>query len=122
MPFRVNPGTEWSQSMRIEVISQFLTPKTQLDAIRNVFLTSDLDFAVISVAYISSGGVKAVAEILRQFGPRVRVFGGINNRVTSVQGLQCLLDIGVQLNVVDTGANGLVFRNCSPGVIASFPA
>jgi hypothetical protein len=48
--------------------------------------------------------------LLRPFGRHIRVFGGIANNTTSRQGLEHLFEIGVELNVVDTGRSDLIFH------------
>ena len=51
-----------------------------------------------------------MADVLRPLGQRIRVFGGIDNDTTSRQGLECLFDIGVQVNAVATGGAGPIFH------------
>lgn len=84
--------------------------RTHTSALERVLELPSLDAAIISVAYLNEGGVLLVKDKLKIVAGKVTAFVGIRNDTTSLQGLQHLLVMGVNLYVVDTGSARLIFH------------
>jgi HKD family nuclease len=69
-----------------------------------------IERVLISVAFVSSAGVKLVGGHVRPHAANATVFVGIRNGITSAQAIKELLDLGVRLWMVDTGSASLVFH------------
>jgi HKD family nuclease len=97
--------------MRIEsFIFQGFTAKTHLDAVRWILACPGLMRTIFSVAYVKVSGVELLRPQLKRLGSQATVFAGIRNGVTSRQGLQMLLDLGVTTYAVDTGSRQILFH------------
>lgn len=84
--------------------------RTHAAALGRVLELAGLETALISVAYLNEGGVKLVTDKLKIVAGKTTAFVGIRNDSTSLQGLQHLLTLGVDLYAVDTGSARLVFH------------
>ena len=89
---------------------QGLTPNTHLEAVKALLSLPDLESAVVCVAFANKAGVELIAAELGRAGDRVDVFVGIRNGITTKEGLLALLNTGVNVHCVDTGARHLVFH------------
>ena len=68
---------------------------------------------LISVAFARSEGVSLIKKELENAinnGAEINVFVGVRNGVTSKQALKKLFNCNVNLYIVDTGKNGLLFH------------
>ncbi len=93
-----------------DFILQGLMARTHTTALERVLALPSLESALVGVAYLNEGGVKLISDKLKPVAKKVTVFAGIRNDSTSLQGLQHLLNLGVTLYAVDTGAARLVFH------------
>lgn len=95
--------------MPLEFILQGLTKRTHAEVISEMF-SDDVERAIVSVAFISQDGVDHIAPFLTPYADKLVVYAGIRNEITSAQALKRLLEIGVSLYAVDTGARTLLFH------------
>jgi hypothetical protein len=96
---------------RKEFILQGFTARTHGDAVRELFDVDDIQRVIVSVAFVSESGVQEIERELVAHGPRLIVFAGIRNDITSHQGLVRLHSIrGSTLYTVDTGSRTVLFH------------
>lgn len=93
----------------LELILQGLTKRTHAAVLGEMFST-EVQRAIISVAFVSQDGVNHIQPLLAAHAAKITVFAGIRNEITSAQALKRLLEIGVSLYAVDTGSRGLLFH------------
>lgn len=91
-------------------ILQGLTPQNHLSAVQKLLQLDKIKRVLISVAFVSAGGVRLIADHVRPHAGKATVFAGIRNGITSAQAIKALLDLGVSLMAVDTGSPDLVFH------------
>lgn len=91
-------------------ILQGFTPRTHADAINRLLEVPEIQRVILSVAYINEEGVLLLEDKLRTVANKTKVFSGIRNEITSLQGLTKLIDIGVSLYVIDMGARKRIFH------------
>jgi len=91
-------------------ILQGFTPKSHRDAIAGLFKIDEIQRAIVSVAFVNSGGVKLLEAEFKKHSAKTTAFIGIRNDITSLQAAKRLLDLGVTLYVVDTGSRGVVYH------------
>ena len=96
--------------METRLILQGFTTETHLNALRLLLGQPGIQRAILSVAYLNRGGVDLIADLLTALNGQIRVFAGIRNGVTSKQGLARLLECGVEVFAVDTGARSVIFH------------
>ena len=89
---------------------QGLTASTHLEALQTLLARPDLDRVLISVAFVTKGGVDLIASKLKATKCRVDVFAGVRNGVTTREGLLALMSAGASVHYVDMGARGLLFH------------
>lgn len=94
-----------------EFILQGFTTRTHADAVRQLFGIPGINRVVLSVAFVSEGGVQQIEDQLKAHAPHVTVLAGIRNDITSHQGLVRLHGIiGSKLYTVDTGSRNVLFH------------
>jgi len=93
-----------------EFILQGFTASTHIDASQQLFDLPDIQKVLVSVAFISEGGVERIEAHLMPHAACATVFAGIRNGTTSYQGLARLHRIVNQLCTVDTGSRTLIFH------------
>ena len=93
-----------------DFLLQGFTAQTHLAAVKRVLACPDLDKAILSIAFVNKAGVDLLATELASLGPKVVVYAGIRNDITSRQGLRSLLDHGANVHYVDTGARHVIFH------------
>lgn len=91
-------------------ILQGITSQTHGDAVRQLFDIPNIERVILSVAFVSESGVEQIEAGLRAQAPRLIVFAGIRNDITSHQGLARLFHIGGKLYTVDTGSRSVIFH------------
>jgi hypothetical protein len=91
-------------------ILQGFTASTHGGALRWLFDLLDVQTVLISVAYVSEGGVEQVEAYLAQHAACSTVFVGVRNDTTSYQGLVRLHGVVHDLYTVDTGSRTLIFH------------
>jgi HKD family nuclease len=93
-----------------EFILQGFTTRTHLAAVRELFDVSSIQHVILSVAFVSESGVDLLEKQVAGCATHVTVFAGIRNDITSRQGLERLLSLGVKLYAVDTGSRNILFH------------
>src|SRR6266849_78000 len=93
-----------------EFILQGFTASTHIDALQRLFDLPDIQKVLVSVAYVTEGGVEQIEAQLIAYAARATVFAGIRNDTTSYQGLARLHRIVSQLYTVDTGSRTVIFH------------
>lgn len=73
-------------------------------------LSSPADDVTVSVAFVREEGVNQLAAALAKNASRTRAFVGVRNGVTTAQGVNALLKIGVVPYAVDTGYGAAIFH------------
>ncbi|OGB73386.1 hypothetical protein A3K24_00715 [candidate division Kazan bacterium RIFCSPHIGHO2_01_FULL_44_14] len=96
--------------MPTRFILQGFTADTHVQAVKTVLETPEIEEIIFSIAFVNNDGVRLIEEALRPFVDRAKFFVGIRNDITSLQGLERLIDLGVTLYVVDTGARTVIFH------------
>ena len=89
---------------------QGFTPRTHLKELKSSLALRRLSRVLLSVAFVTRGGVELVAPQLTKPHARVDAFVGIRNDITTREGLHALLKTGANVHCVDTGARNLVFH------------
>lgn len=93
-----------------KLIMQGLTAEAHRSAIEDMLTDIDIQRVLVSVAFATSSGVRAVRDCLIPWADRTTVVVGIRNGVTTAQGIYGLAQLGVNLWVVDTGSIGCIFH------------
>ena len=93
-----------------EFILQGFTTSTHIDVLQRLFDLPDIQRVLVSVAFVTEGGVEKIEAQLIPHAPRATVFAGIRNDTTSHQGLVRLHGIVSQLYTVDTGSRTVIFH------------
>src|ERR1700730_2951326 len=93
-----------------EFILQGFTPRTHAEAVRGLFDIPDIERVVLSVAFITESGVDLIKNSLSRHADNTKVFAGIRNDLTSLQGLSGLHGLGLELYAVDTGSRNVIFH------------
>ena len=83
---------------------------THRKALTWVLACPRLETAILGVAYVRRSGVSLVDAELRAVANKAHVFVGIRNDVTSTQGIESLLALGVRVLAVDTGSASVLFH------------
>lgn len=94
-----------------EFIFQGFTPRTHGNVVRELFDVGKVKAVSISVAFVNEGGVEHIEEAIKPHAKVTRLFAGVRNEITSIQGLKRLHGlIGSGLHTVDTSSRLLVFH------------
>jgi HKD family nuclease len=93
-----------------EFILQGFTADTHIDALQRLFDLPDVQTVLVSVAFVSEGGVERIEAHLIRHAACATVFAGIRNGATSYQGLARLHRVVNELYTVDTGSRTLIFH------------
>ncbi len=94
----------------LEFIMQGFTARTHIDALSRLFDLPDMQRVLVSVAFVTEGGVAKIHAHLVPHAACTKVFAGIRNDATSYQGLARLHGIVSDLYTVDTGSRTLIFH------------
>lgn len=89
---------------------QGFTPRTYREAILNLFDVDEVQRVIISVAFLNRGGVELLESELAKHAGKSTVLIGIRNDITTLQGAQHLLNLGVELYTIDTGTRRVIFH------------
>jgi HKD family nuclease len=95
---------------RIELILQAVTASTHAEAIRALLRRVQPESVLISVAFVQEAGVEAVEEVLSQFADKTKLYIGIRNDITSIQGVKRLLALKAKIYAVDTAFRDTIFH------------
>ena len=93
-----------------DLLLQGFTSKNHLSAIKRLFDYPDLESVIISVAFLNKAGVDLLSAEISNAGPKIDVYAGIRNDITSRQGLDALMTHGANVHYVDTGARHIIFH------------
>jgi len=93
-----------------EFILQGFTACTHIDVFQRLFDLPDVQSVLVSVAFVTEGGVEKIEAQLFPHAARTTVFAGVRNDATSHQGLVRLHGIVGQLYTVDTGSRTVLFH------------
>jgi HKD family nuclease len=93
-----------------EFILQGFTPRTHAAAVREIFDLPKIQRVILSVAYVTEGGVDLLKSALAKHATKATVFAGIRNESTTGQALIALHRIGLELYTVDTGFRQRIFH------------
>lgn len=93
-----------------DFIFQGFMARTHTVALQRLLELKGLEHCILSAAFVNNGGVRLISADIKKVAKKVVVYAGIRNDITSRQGLESLLDLGVKLFVVDTGARRLLFH------------
>jgi HKD family nuclease len=93
-----------------EFILQGFTASTHVDVLQRLFDLPDIQRVLVSVAFVTEGGVAKIEPQMIPHASRATVFAGIRNDSTTYQGLVRLHGIVGQLYAVDTGSRTLIFH------------
>jgi HKD family nuclease len=93
-----------------KLIVQGLTAEAHRSAIEEMLIGVEIHRFLVSVAFATSSGVRAMTHCLAPVADRTTVIVGIRNGVTTAQGIHKLAELGLDLWVVDTGSMGRIFH------------
>src|SRR6202030_3898563 len=93
-----------------EFILQGFTASTHIDVLQRLFDLPDIQRVLVSVAFVTEGGVEKIEAQLVPHAARATLFAGIRNDTTSYQGLVRMHGIVNQLYTVDTGSRTVIFH------------
>ena len=89
---------------------QGFRPGTHREALTWVLACPGVEKAILGVAFVRRSGVSLIADALGAVASESRVFAGIRNGVTSIQGIRSLLGTGTRVYAVDTGSASVLFH------------
>lgn len=96
---------------RLELLLQGVTEETHAQALQRLLARPGIERVVMSVAFVSEGGVRMAEAALRPHAAVTQAFAGVRNDVTSYQGLVRLHALlGAGLHTVDTGRRRVVYH------------
>jgi HKD family nuclease len=93
-----------------EFILQGFTADTHIGALQRLFDLPDVQMVLVSVAFVSEGGVERIEGHLVRHAAYATIFAGIRNGATSYQGLTRLHRVVNDLYTVDTGSRTQIFH------------
>jgi HKD family nuclease len=92
------------------LIVQGLTPSFHAEELRKILSQSKCKHFLASVAFVLKDGVDSIASQLQAAAQISTFYIGIRNDITSIQAVKRLLELGVKVFAVDTGARHLIFH------------
>jgi len=95
---------------RAEFILQAVTQSNHAEAVKEILKLDPITWVLVSVAYMREEGLAAVEDAIRQAADRTIFFVGIRNDLTSVQAVERLLKLKVQLYAVDTATRRTIYH------------
>jgi len=84
--------------------------ETHHPSISSLLDSPDLDDFLFAAAFVRSAGVDLIDAALKKRSSAVTFIAGINNGVTSVQGLSALVSAGAKVFTFDTGSPTRIFH------------
>jgi len=94
----------------LKFVLQGFTASTHVDVLRQAFDLPNIERVLVSVAFVTEGGVEKIEPHLRPHASQATVFAGIRNDSTTYQGLARLHGVVGQLYTVDTGMRTRIFH------------
>lgn len=95
---------------KLDLIVQALSDKSHEDAIVSALNLPGIKNILMSVAFVRTAGLKLFEAGLVKNADKVKIFLGIRNDITSYQAVCQLLEWGVEVYAVDTGARHVIFH------------
>lgn len=96
---------------QIEFLLQGLDQtKHHFAAVQQVFSLPKVTRCLIGVAFLNSDGANSLASSLSLIAPTAHFYIGINNGITTKQGIEVLLRAGIYPYLVDTAAPDFIFH------------
>lgn len=95
---------------KLDFLLQAVTTRFHADELKKLLSQDDCKRVIGSVAFVLQDGVNALGAQLKSVSKVATLFVGIRNDVTSVQAVKALLDLGVRVYAVDTGARSVIFH------------
>jgi len=94
----------------IRFLLQGFTAATHLKEMRRLLACPNPERFLFGVAFVNRAGAERLAQEIGSTSVPIDFFAGIRNNTTTRQGLERLLEAGIKLHVVDTGAENLLFH------------
>jgi HKD family nuclease len=94
----------------LKLIFQAATKQTHASQLNTLLAIADPVAALLSVAFVREAGVDLIAGALKALKGNVAAYVGIRNDITSIQGVQRLVNLGVDVFGVDTGSRHIIFH------------
>jgi HKD family nuclease len=91
-------------------VFQGLTVATHEEILNGMLSNAGLESATFSVAFVRRSGVRLLQNSMLPNANKIKVFAGIRNAITSYQGLELLMDIGISVYCVDVGQVRKIFH------------
>lgn len=92
------------------VLFQGVTRDSHLAAVRQILAIPNPERIIISVAFMTEGGLSILNDALAPVAAQTTILAGIRNGITSAQGLRRSLEIGCTTYAVDTGSRNVIFH------------
>ena len=90
--------------MAKRILFQGITQEDHLSAVKHVLQIDHPTRVIMSVAFMNARGLSLLREDIKQIADKTMIFAGVQNGITSAQGLKTSLELGCLTYAVDTGA------------------
>ncbi|MCF8721605.1 phospholipase D family protein [Nitrospina gracilis] len=94
----------------LNFLFQALTPSNHAEAVKQILSLNKPKEIIFSVAFVREEGLMELEKNIKPLSKITKIYFGIRNEITSVQAINRLLDIGVQLFAVDTASRTQIFH------------
>lgn len=91
-------------------ILQAVTAENHAEAIKTLLDLPEPTQILVSVGFVRTTGLDAIESKLAPQAAKAKFFVGIRNDITSIQAIQRLLSLKVELYAVDTGSRHVIFH------------
>jgi len=95
---------------KIKFIYQGFTVNDHAISLNDLLLRDNIEQVIFNIAFIKTSGIHLLYDGLKKIGNKGTIFAGIRNGITSIQAVFQLLEIGINLYLVDTGAINIIFH------------
>ncbi len=100
----------YNKMPRKAFLLQGLTAHTHVEELKRLLAHNDLKRVLISVAFVTKGGIDLIASELASVGSQFDAFVGIRNGISTREGLTALMETGANVYYVDTGTTDQLFH------------
>lgn len=94
----------------IEFILQGATPVRHSDVLKNISSRLKPEMILFSVGFVNISGIEEIEGILKPLAKGARCYLGIRNGITSIQAVNRLIDMKVDVFAVDTGMRNIIYH------------
>jgi HKD family nuclease len=94
----------------LNFILQAVTTANHAASIRTLLQLPEPNRILISVAFARTTGLDAIHDHLKPLAGKTKFFVGIRNDITSIQAVERLLELNLELYAVDTGSRQTIFH------------